>query len=66
MSEVEEIEEKDAIEDISYCLREVDSLELKNKLGEVSKELKKAQMENDSKKGEELLLKYQSIINKAK
>jgi DNA primase len=66
MSEVEEIEEKDAVEDISYCLREVDSLELKNKLGEVSKELKKAQLENDSKKGEELLLKYQSIINKAK
>jgi DNA primase len=62
MSEVEEIEEKDAILDIKYCIREIDSLELKNKLTEVTKEIKKAELERDDKKKEELTIKYNQLL----
>jgi DNA primase len=64
ISEVEEIEEKDAIEDIGYCLREVDSLELKNRLSEMSKEMRRAQLDKDPKRAEELLLKYHQLLIK--
>jgi DNA primase len=64
MSEVEDIVEKDAIEDVGYCLREVDSLELKHKLAEISKEIKRAKLEEDADKEGELLLKYQQLLTK--
>jgi DNA primase len=53
-AEVDEMEEKDIVPEIKNCLREIQSLEIKNKLDGISKEIKKAEQEKDSKKIEEL------------
>lgn len=61
MSEIEEIEEKDVIPEIKYCLKEINSLELKSKLIEMNKKLRRAEAENDNKKKEELTLKINKL-----
>jgi len=53
-AEVEEIEEKDIVPEIKNCLKEFQCLEIKNKMNGISKEIKKAEDEKDSKKAEEL------------
>jgi DNA primase len=61
-SEIEEIAERDIASEIQYCLSEINSLELKNKLDDVSKEIKKAENEKDEKKAEELTRKFNQLI----
>lgn len=49
-AEVEELEEKEIKSEIEFCLKEIKSLEIKGKLGQISKDIKKAEGERDSKK----------------
>jgi len=60
-AEVEEIEEKDIEPEIKICLKEIQSLEIKNKLDELSKEIKKAEEEKNSKKIEELTQEFNKL-----
>jgi len=53
-SEIEEIEESEILPEIKLCLREIQSLEVKNKLNDISKEIKKAEEEKDLEKIKEL------------
>ena len=57
-AEVEEIEEKDIEPEIKICLKEIQSLEIKNKLDELSKKIKKAEEEKNSKKIEKLIQEF--------
>ena len=57
-AEVEEIEEKDIGPEIKICLKEIQSLEIKNKLDELSKKIKKAEEEKNSKKIEKLIQEF--------
>ncbi|MFH1509817.1 MAG: DNA primase [Candidatus Nealsonbacteria bacterium] len=61
MAEIEEIEEKDVALEIKCCIKEINSLELKIKLAEISKEMKRAESENDNKKIKELTLKFNNL-----
>jgi DNA primase len=49
-AEIEEIEEKDILREAQFCLKEIQSMEIKNKLEQISKEIKKAEEEKDFKK----------------
>ncbi len=61
-SETEErIEEEEIRLEIQYCLKELSSLEIKNKLDRISQEIKKAEKEKDSKKIEKLLQKFNEL-----
>jgi len=60
-AEIEEIEEKDILPEIQFCLKEIQSLEIKNKLNQVSKEIKKAEEEKDSKKIEKLTREFNQL-----
>jgi len=46
-AEIEEIEEKDIVPEIQFCLKEIQLIETRNKLGGISKELKKAEQEQN-------------------
>jgi len=59
-AEIEEIEEKDIKPEIQLCLKEIQSLEIKNKLGEISQGIKKAEEEKDSPKIKKLLGEFDS------
>jgi DNA primase len=61
-AEIEEFEEKDIEPEIQYCLKELSSLEIKNKLDQISLEIKKAESEKDFKKTEELTQKFNQLI----
>jgi len=61
MAEIEEIEEKDIASEIKYCLKEIDSLELKKRRTEITKEIKKSELEKDTKKEKELTLKFNKL-----
>ena len=56
-----EIEEKDILPEIQLCLKEIQSLEVKNKLDQVSKEIKKAEEEKDLKKIEKLIQEFNKL-----
>jgi len=60
-AEIEEIEEKDILPEIQLCLKEIQSLEIKNKLDQVSKEIKKAEKEKDLKKIEKLTQEFNKL-----
>jgi DNA primase len=62
-SELEEIEEKDVIPEIEYCLKEIQSLEIKNKLDQISKDLKKAEEEKDAKRINDLTQKFKDTAS---
>ncbi|MDO8424720.1 MAG: DNA primase [bacterium] len=49
-AEVEEIKEKEIGPEIEFCLKAIKSLEIKGKLGQISKDIKKAEGERDIKK----------------
>lgn len=53
-SEVEEIDAEEILGEIKLCLKELQCLEVKNKLNEISKEIKQAEGEKDFKKVEKL------------
>ena len=57
-SEIEKIEEKELESEIKYCLKEIRSIEIKNKLDRISKEIKKAEEEKDSPKIQELIKEF--------
>lgn len=60
-SEIEEMEEKEIEPEIQYCLKELSSLEIKNKLDQISKGIKKAEEEKDLKKIEKLTQEFNQL-----
>jgi len=61
-SEIEEVEEKEMESELYYCLREILMIEIKNRLDQISWEIKKAEEEKDSKKIEELTKKFNKLV----
>jgi len=57
-TEIEKIEEKEIEPEIKYCLKEIRSLEIKNKLDQISKEIKKAEEEKNSSKIQKLIEEF--------
>lgn len=57
-AEIEEIEEKDILAEIQYCLKEILAIEIKNKLDQLSREIKKAEEEQNWKRVEELTQEF--------
>ena len=57
-SDIEEIEEKEIVPEIKFCLKEIQSLEIKNKLNEISKEIKKAEGEKNFGKVKKLTQEF--------
>lgn len=49
-AEVEEVEEREIKPEIEFCLKAIKSLEIKGKLGQISKDIRKAEGERDVKK----------------
>ena len=62
-AEVEEIEEKDITPEINNCLKEIKCLEIKNKLDQISKEIKIAEEEKDVKKVNELTNQFKDMAS---
>jgi len=60
-AEIEEMEEKEILPDIQFCLREIQCLNIKNKLDQISLEIKKAEEAKDSKKIEELSQEFNKL-----
>ncbi len=60
-AEIEEFEEKDIEPEIRYCLKEIQKLGVKNKLEQISREIKKAEGEKDSKKIEKLTQEFRQL-----
>ena len=60
-AEIEEMEEKDIEPEIQYCLKEIQKLGVKNKLDQISREIKKAEEEKDSKKIEKLTQEFRQL-----
>ncbi len=65
-AEIEEIDEKDSFAETTACLFEISSLEVKNKLDQISQEIKKAEDEKDSKKIEKLTQEFNLLIKNEK
>ncbi len=61
--EVEE-EEIDCRSEIQTCLREIKTLEIKDKLNEICRELKKAEEEKDSERADSLIQQFNQLSNK--
>lgn len=53
--------ESEMTEEIKFCLKEIQSLEIKNKLDQVSKDIKKAEEEKDLKKIEKLTQEFNQL-----
>jgi len=64
-SEIEDIEEKDIAPEIRCCFRELKSLETKNEVDRLSKDIKRAEEEKDSEKIEKLTQELNSLIKNA-
>ena len=60
-SDIEDTEEEEAVSEISYCLAEVQSLGIKNKLDEISREIKKAEEGKDVKKLDKLTKEFNQL-----
>jgi len=60
-AEIEEIEEKDILPDIQFCLKEIQCLEIKKRLDQISQEIKKAEEDKDSQKIEELTREFTKL-----
>ncbi|MFQ6049692.1 MAG: DNA primase [Candidatus Paceibacterales bacterium] len=63
-AEIEEIEEEEILPEIQFCLKEIQSLEIKNKLGQISQEIKKAEGKKDLKKIEKLTREFNQYAKK--
>jgi len=59
-SEIEEIDEKELIKEVNLCVKEIKSMEIKNKLSQISKEMKKAEEEKKSPETQKLLEEFNS------
>lgn len=62
-AEIEELEKENILPEIKFCLQEIQSLEMKNKLDQISLEIKKAEREADFKKIEELTQEFNQLIH---
>ncbi len=62
-AEIEEIEEREIVPEIQYCLKELSSLEIKNKLDQISKDIKEAEEEKDLKKVGDLTQKFKDTTS---
>ena len=60
-AELEEVEEKDILPETQFCLKEIQSIEIKNKLDQISRDLKRAEGEKDLKKMEELTQEFHKL-----
>ncbi len=63
-AEIEEIEEKDILPEIQCCSRELQMMEIKKKLDDISKDIKKAEEEKDSKKITNLSQQFKDLASK--
>jgi DNA primase len=61
-SEIEEIEEKDVLSEIEYCLEEINLIEINNQLTEISWEIKKAEEDKKWQKVEQLSKKFNELL----
>lgn len=57
-AEVEEIDEKDILPEIEFCLKEIQAITVREKLDKISLEIKKAEDEKDLEKVEKLTQKF--------
>ncbi len=57
-AEVEEIDEKDILPEIEFCLKEIQTITVREKLDKISLEIKKAEDEKDLEKVEKLTQKF--------
>lgn len=60
-SEIEEIKREEILPEIKFCLKEIQCLEIKKRLNEISREIKKAEEEKDLKKVKDLTQKFNRI-----
>ncbi|PIV45138.1 MAG: DNA primase [Candidatus Nealsonbacteria bacterium CG02_land_8_20_14_3_00_37_10] len=60
-ADIEEIEEKEIAPEIQCCLKEILIIEIKDKLGRISQEIKKAEEEKNWKKVEELTKEFNQL-----
>ncbi len=65
-AEIEELEEKDIVPEIESCLAGLQSLEIKSKLDQISKEIKKAEEEKDLKKIDKLTRTFNQLAKEVK
>jgi len=61
-AEIEEIEEKEILSDTNFCIKEIHSFEIKNKLDKISQEIKKAETEKDLNKIEKLTQEFNQLV----
>jgi DNA primase len=60
-AEVDDFQEKDVLAEVQFCLKEIHSLEIKNKLEQIAKDIKKAEQERDFQKVEELTKNFYQL-----
>jgi len=60
-SAIYEFAEKEILPEIQLCLKELQSLEIKNRLDEISQEIKKAESDKNSEKIKELTQKFNQL-----
>jgi DNA primase len=65
-AEIEEIEEKEILPEIQICLKEIHLLEIKSKLDQISRDLKKAESEEDSGKIQKLVKDFNQLTKEMK
>ncbi len=58
---MEEIEEKEIVLEIQCCLKEILAMEIKNKLDQISLEIRKAEEEKNLEKVEELIKEFNQV-----
>ncbi|MFC1630209.1 DNA primase [Patescibacteria group bacterium] len=63
-SEVENVEEKDAVREAQFCIQEGCSLVAKDKMEEISREIRKAEQEKNSEKAASLIEEFNKLSQK--
>lgn len=65
-AEVEDINGKEALSEIQFCLAEIQSLEIKDKMAQISRDIKKAEQEKNLRKVQELTKNFTQLVKKVK
>jgi len=63
-AEIEEIDEKDILPEIQFCLKEIQSMQIKDKLDKLSLQIKKAEQEKDLEKIKQLTKRFNQWTKK--
>ncbi len=63
-AEIEEIEEKDLVPEIRNCLKEIRTLSIKNKLDQISQDIRKAEEEKNLSKAQKLVQEFHQLSQK--